>query len=43
MTKTALETDILVEDAERYQLSRPLPRLTIPTTCDGAELIAWRR
>src|SRR5262245_42027734 len=32
LTKTVLEADILVEDAEGYRLDRPLPPLAIPAT-----------
>jgi predicted ATPase len=32
LTKTVLETGILVEDAEGYQLSGPLPVLAVPAT-----------
>jgi class 3 adenylate cyclase/tetratricopeptide (TPR) repeat protein/ABC-type transport system involved in cytochrome c biogenesis ATPase subunit len=32
LTKTVLETGILVEDAEGYRLERPLPPLAIPET-----------
>jgi predicted ATPase len=32
LTKTVLEADILVEDAEGYRLDGPLPPLAIPET-----------
>jgi class 3 adenylate cyclase/predicted ATPase len=32
LTKTVLEGDILVKDADGYRLARPLPPLAIPTT-----------